>query len=507
MHGQMKKLIEASYLTAENASDYRTILRYFYLQHERMRDFISPEEVLGYMRSLPHYEQYEEEALLVQLAQLVKWKNLNARQDMTNAKTIEEYKKKRFRYQPTPYTIEIERMVDTLERKSGESFGGSLEKSQFDRLLEAVNRLESELKDGLVKSSETYMLLWEDLLQYFRTIRTSTADYIAYINSEQTDQRMQSEAFLVYKNQFTTYLRDFIVSLQKTSFQISDQLERMGQGEVSPFFDKLAEYRRQIPRLEEIGEETVLEWYQEFHDFWRVMRSWFIGSESQSSELEMLQLQTNEMIRRITRSVQRMSERHHSFHSRKKDYLHLAKLFSEGASLEDAHKLSAVVFGSMTIRHLKIEEDSTENMHADIWEEEPVVLTVKPRIREYKDKTKPGAMVSNEGKKKALFEEHLAEMAEEREVVRELFTEETLMLSEMGEVRPFVRKLILSWIGKGLTSKDGVIKTDYGFTLKVTVDRERTTLLRSEDGIMKMPDVMFEMKGGTGLGNKNERGV
>jgi hypothetical protein len=45
MQGPMKKLIEASYLTAENAAEYRTILRYFYLQHERMRDFISPEEV------------------------------------------------------------------------------------------------------------------------------------------------------------------------------------------------------------------------------------------------------------------------------------------------------------------------------------------------------------------------------------------------------------------------------------------------------------------------------
>jgi uncharacterized protein (TIGR02677 family) len=197
MQGPMKKLIEASYLTAENAAEYRTILRYFYLQHERMRDFISPEEVLDYMRSLLHYEHYEEEQLLVQLAQLVKWKNLNARQDMTNAKTIEEYKKKRFRYQSTPYTIEIERMVATLEKKSGESFGGSLEKSQFDRLLESMNKLDYELKKGLSESSETYMLLWEDLLQYFRTIRTSTADYIAYINSEQTDQRMQSEAFLV----------------------------------------------------------------------------------------------------------------------------------------------------------------------------------------------------------------------------------------------------------------------------------------------------------------------
>lgn len=500
MQGPMKKLVEASYLTAENASEYRTILRYFYLQHERMRDFISPEEVLEYMRSLPYYEHYEEDQLLVQLAQLVKWKNLNARQDMTNAKTIEEYKKKRFRYQSTPYTIEIERMVASLEKKSGESFGGSLEKSQFDRLLESLNKLEHELKNGLIGSNETYMLLWEDLLQYFRTIRTSTADYIAYINSEQTDQRMQSEAFLVYKNQFTTYLRDFIVSLQKTSFQISDMLERMNQQEVSAFFDKLAEYRRQIPRLEEISEATEMEWYQEFYDFWRVMRSWFIGSDTQSSELEMLQLQTNEMIRRITRYVQRMSERHHSHQSRKKDYLHLAQLFSNSRTMEEAHQLSAVVFGSMTIRHLTIEEDTTENIHSDIWEEEPIILPIKPRVRSYKDKTKAGAMVSNEEKKKALMLEHLAEKEQERSIIESLFTEDKVTISELGVVDPFVRKVILSWIGKAMASKQQTIKTDYGFTVRVQVNRDRNTILQAEDGVLKMPDVTLELKGGPSFG-------
>lgn len=34
MQGPLEKLIEASYLTAENAAEYRTILPYFYLQHE-----------------------------------------------------------------------------------------------------------------------------------------------------------------------------------------------------------------------------------------------------------------------------------------------------------------------------------------------------------------------------------------------------------------------------------------------------------------------------------------
>lgn len=239
----MKKIIEASYLTADSAAHYRTILRYFYNQHERMRDFIAPEELLEYMRSIPSFADYQEDLLHQQLAQLVKWNNLIARQDMTNAKTIEEYKKKRFRYQCTPYTVEFERMLVQLE-KIGDTFQGSLERSQFERLLQALTTLQTELADRLNKPAEEYMRLWEDVFRYFQSIRTSTADYIAYINSEQTDQRMQTEAFLIYKNQFTTYLRDFIVSLQKTSLQIQQLLTELPSAHLQAYFQKLIEHRQ-----------------------------------------------------------------------------------------------------------------------------------------------------------------------------------------------------------------------------------------------------------------------
>lgn len=494
MVSPMKKLIEASYLTADNAAEYRTILRYFYIQHERMRDFIATEEVLEYLRTIPHYSYYGEDQLMAQLAQLVKWGNLSARQDMTNAKTIEEYKKKRYRYQPTPYTIEIERMVVTLEKKSGETFGGSLEKSLFDRLLEGVQQLHQLLEKPISQSTESSMILWGDILQYFQKVRTNTADYIAYINSEQTDQRMQSEAFLVYKTQFTIYLRDFIISLQKTSLQIADYLTEITHQRVAVFFDELVIHRKQVPRLEDIAQGQEAEWYQEYHDTWLVLRAWFLGSNSQKSELETLQMQTNEMIRRITRSVQRMTERHHSQHSRKKDYLHLAHMFHESETLNESHKLAAVVFGAMTLRHLKMEEVSTENMYVDIWEEDPVILPIRPRVRAYREKTRPSAMISNKEKKEALMAEHLAEQEMERSLINRLFEENQLRLSELDTVEPFVRKVCLNWIAKAVTNEERLVKTDYGFTLHVQMEEEWIEL-SSEDGTLSMPNVVFEKRG------------
>lgn len=139
----------------------------------------------------------------------------------------------------------------------------------------------------------------------FQVIRTCTADYIAYINSEQTDRRMQTEAFLVYKNQFTNYLRDFIVSLQKTSLQVMEILNDLQPEKLEPFFQKLVNHRASIPRVEGVG-ESVEEWKKEYTDYWGSLKRWFLGSSIEKSELDALQWQTNEMIRRMTRYVQRI---------------------------------------------------------------------------------------------------------------------------------------------------------------------------------------------------------
>lgn len=489
----MKKVVEASYLTADSAAHYRTILRYFYHQHERMRDFITPEEILDYMRSIPVFSDYQEEQLHQQLAQLVKWNNLIARQDMTHAKTVEEYKKKRFRYQSTPYTIEIERMLLVLEKQVGDTFQGSLERSQFERLLAALSVLQKEIEGNLTKSAEEYMRMWEDVFRYFQTIRTSTADYIAYINSERTDQRMQTEAFLVYKSQFTTYLRDFIVSLQKTSLQIGERLRELSPHKLSVFFQKLIEHRKSIPRLEDVS-LSAEEWETEYKEYWDSLRQWFLGSSKQASELEVLQWQTNEMIRRMTRYVQRIGERQQHFRSRKNDYLHLAKWFTNCSSLDEAHKLSSVVFGAMTIQHLQLEEGTTDNLYADTWEEGPILLTLKPRTNRYREKTKPGSMVSNMEKKRQQREKYLEERETERSLIDQYMTEGVIQLSTLTKVEPFIRKVLLGWIGKSMASKDQKVKTDYGLVVKVTIDVTKTILLESEDGTLKMPDAKFEFE-------------
>ncbi|KHF28215.1 MULTISPECIES: TIGR02677 family protein [Anoxybacillus] len=481
----LKPITEAKYLVVDNAYRYRAILRYFYTQHERMRQYLFPEEVYAFLKQFDEFQTYTEEEMQQDLEQLVKWKNLIARQETGHIRTIEEFKKKRFRYQCSPYTVEIERMIRTLEQL-GETFGGSLEKTRFDRLYASLVRMESIIDNGFGEKREEMNQVWEETFDYFKKIIQNSADYIAYLNGENMEERMMSDSFLAYKEQFTAYLRDFIVALQKTSMQIEKLLEDLPEDGVRRFIEEVVAYQLAIPRFEGavFSREQLTE---EKLDTWRSLKEWFLGRNGHESELSFLQKQTNEAIRRMTRVVQRLGERHHHFRSRKKDYLHLAKWFSSLETVEEAHKLSAVVFGCFHTKHIVAENDATENMYRDIWEEQPTEWLVKPRVRHYREKKKPEAMIDRRKEKEETMTAYLAEKQQEEEALAQLITDGKIVLQELPIVAPHIRKTLLGWIAKAMGREDRIVQTENGWKVKV-VQREGTITLEAEDGMLMMPN-------------------
>src|SRR5690606_28836085 len=216
-----KPVKEASYLTAGNAWRYRAILRFFYQRYERMQHFLLPEEVFRHLKRFPHFRDYTEEQLQQDLSQLVEWNNLVPRQDTGRIQTIEEFKKRKFRYQLTPYTVELERMVMALE-KMGDGYGGSLERTLFDRLLQSLLTLTERDDEGehrvLHWSDERSDRLWQDVANDFHEPTRNAMDYIAHLQSETVEERTKEEAFFAFNEVVIRYLRDFMISLQRASY-------------------------------------------------------------------------------------------------------------------------------------------------------------------------------------------------------------------------------------------------------------------------------------------------
>ncbi|HBK60064.1 MAG TPA: TIGR02677 family protein [Firmicutes bacterium] len=509
----LKPITEVTYLTTENAWRYRAILRYFYIQHERLRYYLLPGEVLDHLKESLHFREYTEDLLTRDLDQLVEWKNLIPRQETGRVASIEQFKKKRFRYQCAPYTVEIERMVRSLEQM-GDSFGGSLERSLVQRMLESLEALVGPVvgstagsADGSAdestagsaagsttglnsaRSNEEVSQAWDDAFGHFKRLTQNAADYLAHLKSEKVEGLMKTEAFLVYKDALTEYLRDFMSSLQRTSAKIDALLRSVPEDTVRRLASQVADHQLSIPRLDARPSKSDLE--ATLHGQWQGLRDWFLGAGGRESDLSYLQNETNETIRRITRFAQRLGERSQNIRSRYNDYLYLARWFAGLDGIEEAHKLSACVFGVPNTRHFVSDFPTSDDMYSEVWDLPPSIVTIKPRTRLYRERTKPSAVVSREREKREMLETHLRERAAERRLIEEIITEGRIALAELGPVDPNVRRVLLAWIDRCMISSDMRAKTETGDVVQLRLVNNDRIRLESSDGVLETPNYEF----------------
>ena len=138
-----KALTEVKYLNADNVSRYRCIMRIFFENYEKLKYWLYQEEIYDQMKEDPFFADYRIEQCQQDLAMLVEWKNLNTIQDTRKVASIEEFKNKKYRYQMSEYSVEIERLVLRLENLFVE--GSSLEPTLLERIRRNVNRFEEKI--------------------------------------------------------------------------------------------------------------------------------------------------------------------------------------------------------------------------------------------------------------------------------------------------------------------------------------------------------------------------
>lgn len=480
---EYSKINEASYLSADNFQRYRTIMHYFYEQHRKMNDLLYRGDVLEYMQSLVGFEGYSEKELDQDLTSLVGWQNLETRQEMSEPKSIAEYKNKHFRYQISETSIAIEEMLEKLSGKTGHS-RGALDKNTFERFLSAIRELDQQ-------SDEKELLnIWQDTVTHFTSIKSNTSDYIGYLNSERTESQMQTEAFLVFKDQFVFYLRDFIVTMQNTSYQIQHALQGVSKEKLLLVARCVVNHEKEIPRFD----DTVLDEGKltaELFGIWDTMLAWFIDGQGKSSEYSSLMKQTNQAISKITRMIQRFSDRMQQHQSRKKDYIHLADWFLNCRSVEEAHQLSSQVFGAFHSQHYYVKPSETSNKFADIWDIPATVHETIPRIRAYRERTSATAFTRNTQAKKEAVAAHLKQRQELEKSLQHYIQNGKIDLIEHPFMDASIRKLLLKWLSLSFQNEERTIATEFGQIFAIKVDRSVKVRLESEDGFLEMPNVVY----------------
>lgn len=281
-----KALTEVKYLNADNVSRYRCIMRIFFENYEKLRYWMYQEDVYAQMTAHSFFADYTPEQCQQDLSMLVEWKNLNTIQDTRKVSSIEEFKNKKFRYQMSEYSVEIERLVLRLENLFVE--GASLEPTLLERIRIHIARF-PEMTGLDVNQAYTW---WNDLNNDFVRLNQNYQDYIRDLNSVKAEEMMHTSQFLVFKDRLVEYLRSFIKGLQRNVGVIEEDLRTLSEDVKQAVFEKVIQYELSIPRMDvevsrELIEEKTRGRYQSIYD-------WFVASSGGENEAGKLFDATNE---------------------------------------------------------------------------------------------------------------------------------------------------------------------------------------------------------------------
>ena len=483
----LKPLPEVQYLNTENTDRYRCIMRIFYENTEKLHSWMYQEEVFEALRLFPEFREYRLEQCQQDLTMLTNWHNLETLQDTRHVSSLEEFQSKRYRYQMSPYSVEIERLVLRLENLQIE--GGSLEPTLLERIRRSLERFPDMAE---ATPAEAYDF-WDELERNFTRLNQNYHDYIRDLSSVRAEEMMHTQEFLLFKDKLVEYLRNFVTTLQRNVGIIEELLDHLSPVLCDTVLEKVNAYETAIPRMEAVDPKDIAE---NNRGKLESIRRWFQTAEGEDNEAGKLFDATNDIIRRITRFAMELSEKSAMGANRREEYRKAAELFLSCTELSEAHRLSACIFGVEVPRHLQSErEPESMSMNLSAYELEPEQKQLKSRSRKGTERSNRSAIADHSAEKKAVREQLLQEQREQQAALQRLEQDGCIDFADLPCLTPALREILLRWLSNALENPERSSRTEAGrhFLLEGGEAGERCTV-HCEDGDFEMPKlrIVFE---------------
>ena len=258
--------------------------------------------------------------------------------------------------------------------------------------------------------------------------------------------------------------------------------------------EKVVQSELEIPHaLSESSEMREEQIRQNIYGQWTSLKEWFLGSEGRPAESVRILEITNDIIRSIIQNAALIVQSQNWGVSRKDDYFKFLDLFSRCETIEDAHRLSAHVFGVQHIAHFKANaERSTDRISSSVYEEDAMEYGLKPHTRTYRPRKDKSGFHDRTMEKLIQKNAYLQQMEEERSMILKYIHDGKLEVSEIHEmVDERVRTVLLRWIAMASLSSEKKGRTEYGQEFRL-IRKEGDCVLQCEDGNLTMPNYVLE---------------
>lgn len=486
----MGALNETAYLTAQNAVLYRTIMRILYDEKEKFNSQLSEEHILKRLKDYPEFDDCDIEKVKSAMSQLTSWGNVLPMQDLKKVSTIEEYKNKIYKYSLTERAVKIERMTIELENMFTEN--NTISSSLLVRINDAVCTIENiVLKEDYKQINEW----WKNLQEDFKRLDRNFSDYLHSFYSVSGHKMMSSIDFILHKDKFVEYLRDFIQVLQKNSSSIENNLIRVNSTLREKMLSMVISSEMDLPRTntEKIDREYIEDMIT---GQWNSLYNWFVSETGRESTSNIAMEYTDEIIRKILSNAVMLMQLQNTGISRKQDYNKFMKMFADCNDINEAHCLSAHVFGVMNTSHYKFNSSAqTDSIYDNASDVLPQMFEIKPRTRTYKPKIKTEGFLSKASQKAKGREARLTAIKAEQEMIESFIKDNMIKISDLSEqtVPEKLRITLLKWITTASQNKNHTGITDFGRKYKMKRGEEMT-ILHCDDGDLYMPEYIFEFE-------------
>lgn len=495
-----QRLIEpfskAKYLSEQNYRRYTSIIHYLYLQHEvYFAPPVLPAAIFEHIEKNDTYQLFEDYDMIkleADLKSLEEWGNVIGIPDTSHVTKIEDFNKRKLRYQLTQETVEIERLMERLSSQMT-AITGKLDAKNIKSLAGLIISLEKYKGTQWTKEKrEELQETWDEIFLKFKSLREDSSDYLGIINSKNLDEALQNKNIHTFSDRFKDYLTSFVMALIEKMNLIGSSIEETSKFLELELVPQLVKCQLEKPTLDE---ELTEEKYAEiFANQWLGVKQWFVRDHTGERHIDFLFRQTNDTISRFLKYAQQISERDQLIQNRKKDLEHIAKLFKSEINLEKCQKC----FGAMTnVEHpLHFYSPNVRKVEANVAliEHSPEILPLKDAkvILAKERKQLASVQISEEDLKEiALLEEQ--KEAQEREILA-LIERGTVSVKELEFVKPFVRQALLGWISYCIGKEEMKGKTEHGISYSIYKMSEEWVQLRCMDGILEMPDYQIHFE-------------
>ena len=388
------------------------------------------------------------------------------------------------------YAVEIERMMVKLENLFMDS--GNLSMNYFVRIENALNKMEQIDRQELKVVNEW----WSNLQEDFKRLNRNYQDYLREFYSGKSDKVLKSIEFVVHKDRFISYLQEFVQQLQNKSIRIENIIKNLPQQMVDGVLERVIDSELAIPHPDsEIQDLRVNAIRENIYGKWQSLSDWFVPTDKHPSESQKVMDITDDVIRKIIQNAALIVQIQNWGISRKEDYKKFIQMFVQCKNVEEAHKLSAHIFGIQHVRYFKVNcSRSTDSINSSVFDELPSEYELKPHTRTYKPRIHKSGFESKALEKLAQRNQYLKKLEEDRKLVMKYIQDGQLDISRIDDcISVDTRETLLRWIAQAnlTVSKSG--RTEYGQAFRL-IKQEGSHKLKCEDGKLVMPRYIFQFE-------------